>query len=629
MLVVQPTDIQSVDENNINIFFDLPFSGKAVVGYGNQVSGSTAHQFFGDPEVSWSFNHGLGSRFINLQAFDEDFNQVIPDTLVLTSKNSALATFTSASTGYLIATRGGNPFSGVQQTISQGNFIFDQPNASSTWTFDHNAGSKYPIVTVYDNQDEVVIPNTITAIDENTISIGFDQPVAGTAVVGYGLQVSGSTSFTEFSVPAVSWSFDHNLGSRFVNVQVFDDNFRQIIPDTLELTSDSSSLATFATASTGYMVATIGGEPVVGSVSSSYAGFAESSSFADFSTSSSFADFSTSSSFALTASYAENAGAGSGFPFSGSAVITGSLLVSGSTVDFTDATQILGLSGRNQVFEQPTPALTWSFVHGQNAERPVITVYDFSSSVIIPQTLTSIDADTVEATFAVPQSGYLTVGFGDLVSGSTTYEQFSTSNTWSFDHNLGTRFITVQAYDINYNQIIPTNIQLISTSSAELTFGSASAGFAVATVGGDARGSLEALPNSPGVGTFVLQSVDDIKSYTKSVTLDSITFNSGSQYNIQLNTDVDSGTEIIATVDTGSYKSAFFDYLINDGTNYRAGTVTSVWDGTSVEFNEVSTNDIGNTSDVTMSVDLGNGQARLKATTTTNNWNIRSIVRTL
>lgn len=53
------------------------------------------------------------------------------------------------------------------------------------------------------------------------------------------------------------------------------------------------------------------------------------------------------SSFAVTASYALNAGSGGGgsgvgFPFSGSAVITGSLLVSGSGLRVTGSTDILG-----------------------------------------------------------------------------------------------------------------------------------------------------------------------------------------------------------------------------------------------------------------------------------------------
>lgn len=56
---------------------------------------------------------------------------------------------------------------------------------------------------------------------------------------------------------------------------------------------------------------------------------------------SSWAQNAISSSFATTASYALNAG-GSGFPFSGSAVITGSLLISGSGLTVTGSTNIQG-----------------------------------------------------------------------------------------------------------------------------------------------------------------------------------------------------------------------------------------------------------------------------------------------
>ena len=49
----------------------------------------------------------------------------------------------------------------------------------------------------------------------------------------------------------------------------------------------------------------------------------------------------TSASYAVTASYAENAGAGSGFPFNGDAVISGSLLVSGSEINFQSSSQLI------------------------------------------------------------------------------------------------------------------------------------------------------------------------------------------------------------------------------------------------------------------------------------------------
>jgi hypothetical protein len=56
---------------------------------------------------------------------------------------------------------------------------------------------------------------------------------------------------------------------------------------------------------------------------------------------------SVSSSFATTASYALNAGGGSSFPFVGVAVITGSLIVSGSSNDVTTYTRNVTINASN------------------------------------------------------------------------------------------------------------------------------------------------------------------------------------------------------------------------------------------------------------------------------------------
>ena len=98
----------------------------------------------------------------------------------------------------------------------------------------------------------------------------------------------------------------------------------------------------------------------------------------------------------------------------------------------------------------------------------------------------------------------------------------------------------------------------------------------------------------------------------------------------QENTDVDSAAaETVASVTIADFDAAFFDYVIKSGTNLRAGTVTAVHDGTNVEYNEVSTQDLGDTTDVTLSVDISGADMRLRATTTSDNWLIKSLVRTL
>jgi len=88
--------------------------------------------------------------------------------------------------------------------------------------------------------------------------------------------------------------------------------------------------------------------------------------------------------------------------------------------------------------------------------------------------------------------------------------------------------------------------------------------------------------------------------------------------------------QVIATVATGSYDSAQFDYVLKDGTNYRTGTVMAVWNSTTgIEFTDTSTNDIGNTGQAVLSVDTSTGNVRLKLTLTSGTWTAKTAIRML
>jgi len=104
----------------------------------------------------------------------------------------------------------------------------------------------------------------------------------------------------------------------------------------------------------------------------------------------------------------------------------------------------------------------------------------------------------------------------------------------------------------------------------------------------------------------------------------------GILYSSGSNPDVDTGTEIVASVSTGSYDGAFFDYVVKNGANRRVGTVMVVWDNSgNTEHTDVSTNDIGTTTDVVFTTDILSGTARLKATVNTDNWVIKTAVRAI
>ncbi len=101
----------------------------------------------------------------------------------------------------------------------------------------------------------------------------------------------------------------------------------------------------------------------------------------------------------------------------------------------------------------------------------------------------------------------------------------------------------------------------------------------------------------------------------------------------QENTDIDSAAaEVVAQVAHATYTAAFFDFVVKKGTNVRSGTVYACHNGDStplVEFTETSTNDLGDTSDVTLSVDISGANMRLVATVTSDDWSVKSLIRAI
>jgi hypothetical protein len=92
------------------------------------------------------------------------------------------------------------------------------------------------------------------------------------------------------------------------------------------------------------------------------------------------------------------------------------------------------------------------------------------------------------------------------------------------------------------------------------------------------------------------------------------------------NTDVDIGTEVVASVVMADYDGAHFKYVIKDsgGTNVRTGILLVVWDGTSEpNVTDVGSVPTGDTSDVSLSAAINGANIELSATAVSNDWNVK------
>ena len=80
---------------------------------------------------------------------------------------------------------------------------------------------------------------------------------------------------------------------------------------------------------------------------------------------------------------------------------------------------------------------------------------------------------------------------------------------------------------------------------------------------------------------------------------------------------------------TGSYISAFYNYALTSGSNSRAGQIIAIWNGGSIQHTEVTTQDIGNTSNVYLTASLSGANVLLTTVLPTSGWTIKSVVNLL
>jgi hypothetical protein len=89
------------------------------------------------------------------------------------------------------------------------------------------------------------------------------------------------------------------------------------------------------------------------------------------------------------------------------------------------------------------------------------------------------------------------------------------------------------------------------------------------------------------------------------------------------------GSNTIYSLSKSLYSGAFFEYVLVKGTNSRVGSILSNWNGTYSTYAEISTTDIGNTSGVTFLLTATGSNAVLTASASSNNWIIKTIIRSI
>jgi len=428
-------------------------------------------------------------------------------------------------------------------------------------------------------------------------------------------EVSSSYADTASFAQSGNGPFTGSFTGSFIGdgTGLFSGSFSGSIPDAYQIISGSVSAS--ISPDNGLQInspisvdgAITGSTGVINQLTSSYAITAShalnaiSSSYSNNATSASYSLTATSASYAITASHALNGG-GDAFPFSGSAVITGSLIISDA-----GANPLLDVgssdSGKSRLIVTDNNAFYNTFINGElylgaNGVTPQI---HFGSDNII---------------YSMRRNGNqgLTIGYTEFNSGIdvSIYRSLEVGRDAS---NIGSNKLTV------------TGSAAISGSTGLEVYGSGSTVF-------DVIGSVGTLFSVDDDLSGTLFTVNDISGLPVLEASASGEVYIGKSPQSLYTTAVISSTAAATTqsifgLSTSSYDGAFFDYTVQSGSNARAGSIMSVWNGSTINFTETTTLDIGDTSGFNLIVHISQSQAQIAQHSDTNGYKIKTIIRSI
>lgn len=205
-------------------------------------------------------SQSFDSRINNFTASINSLNS-FSSSVVLTSQTSSM---TVLSASYAVtAAFALNAGSGGSGGASLGSYTsLDQTIAATTWSFAHNTGQRYPIFQVFNSSGDVIIPTQIRTIDDNNAQIIFGSAQTGKAIASLG---GGNGTTQEFTNSAL-WTVNHNLGTDYPDVTIWDSNRNIIFPNRIESVDSNQIKVYFSVPVSGHVSVSRGGHIISGSV---------------------------------------------------------------------------------------------------------------------------------------------------------------------------------------------------------------------------------------------------------------------------------------------------------------------------------------------------------------------------
>jgi hypothetical protein len=293
-----------------------------------------------------------------------------------------------------------------------------------------------------------------------------------------------------------------------------------------------------------------------------------------------------------TLTYGAAGGGGNAFPYTGSAQITGSLGITGST-----SLMYTGSKTEYPLYISNNNADVGLFLNYDQLTTPASNRYGIQLNMTATGSANALTG--ISSTVTGQGSAGATIG----LASAATYGGSTTAGKYTIGADI-------RANGGQYNYAL------------RLIDGSEGAGKVLTCMQNlDGYASwVDPIPAFPYNGDAVING-------TLSVVTGSLSVNNTLFTSTTATANV--GSTTIYSILTSSYDGAWFEYVARSGSNARAGQIMSIWSGSEVNFTETTTTDFGSTSGLSLGVYIVNGEMALTASAATNGWNIKTIVRSI
>ena len=155
----------------------------------------------------------------------------------------------STTSGYIYNMRGFDVTAG--STSFYQNFDSGDDTGGGIYPINHGLGHKFCITQVYDNNDILIVPDDVTLVDNDNLTLDLNTyTVSGTWRIVV-LDTGNTTAITNREVlsftsaspqySAGTVTHTHDLGDQYVQVQIYDNNDQLVQPTNVTATSTSVS----------------------------------------------------------------------------------------------------------------------------------------------------------------------------------------------------------------------------------------------------------------------------------------------------------------------------------------------------------------------------------------------------